>query len=351
MAHRVFIDGEAGTTGLQIRQRMEGRSDVELLSIPEAERRNAAMREDRLNEADIAILCLPDDASREAVAMLAGSNRTRIIDTSTAHRVHPDWVYGFAELEAAQAERIRNARLVASPGCYPTGAIALLRPLRAAGIIADDYPVSVNAVSGYTGGGKQMIAQMEDASREDHLSAPHFLYGLDLAHKHLPEMREHGQLTRDPIFAPSVGRFPQGMLVQVPLVLDEGRSGDDRRQQALEPLAGLGQLGRDARRAGMDLGTDVMRDEPDDSFAIGGRQRLARIGQTFGQPVDPDAPVRVQHHFDHGRVFEQPGDGRAERRAQHSRAALARFRSVVCGGHLRPASSRGATRGPRNGVD
>lgn len=224
---RIFIDGEHGTTGLQIRQRMEGRSDVELLSIPEAERRNAAMREDRLNEADIAILCLPDDASREAVAMLAGSNRTRIIDTSTAHRVHPDWVYGFAELEAAQAERIRNARLVASPGCYPTGAIALLRPLRAAGIIADDYPVSVNAVSGYTGGGKQMIAQMEDASREDHLSAPHFLYGLDLAHKHLPEMREHGQLTRDPIFAPSVGRFPQGMLVQVPLVLDEGRSGDD----------------------------------------------------------------------------------------------------------------------------
>lgn len=224
---RIFIDGEHGTTGLQIRQRMEGRSDVELLSIPEAERRNAAMREDRLNEADIAILCLPDDASREAVAMLAGSNRTRIIDTSTAHRVHPDWVYGFAELEAAQAERIRNARLVANPGCYPTGAIALLRPLRAAGIIADDYPVSVNAVSGYTGGGKQMIAQMEDAGREDHLSAPHFLYGLDLAHKHLPEMREHGQLTRDPIFAPSVGRFPQGMLVQVPLVLDEGRSGDD----------------------------------------------------------------------------------------------------------------------------
>ncbi len=224
---RIFIDGEHGTTGLQIRQRMEGRSDVELLSIPEAERRNASMREDLLNEADIAILCLPDDASREAVAMLAGSNRTRIIDTSTAHRVHPDWVYGFAELEAAQADRIRQARLVANPGCYPTGAIALLRPLRDAGLIADGYPVSVNAVSGYTGGGKQMIAQMEDASREDHLSAPHFLYGLDLDHKHLPEMRVHGRLARDPIFAPSVGRFPQGMLVQVPLVLDEGRTAGD----------------------------------------------------------------------------------------------------------------------------
>ena len=217
---RIFIDGEHGTTGLQIRTRMEGRSDVELLSIPEAERRNAALREDLLNDADIAILCLPDDASRQAVAMLAGNKSTRIIDTSSAHRVDPAWVYGFAEMDPAQGDKIRGARLVANPGCYPTGAIALLRPLRAAGLIADDYPVSVNAVSGYSGGGKQMIAQMEDETREDHLASPHFLYGLDLTHKHLPEMREHGLLARAPIFAPSVGRFAQGMIVQVPLHAD-----------------------------------------------------------------------------------------------------------------------------------
>ena len=222
MKPRIFIDGEHGTTGLQIRARMAERTDVELLSIPEAERRNAAMREDRLNEADIAILCLPDDASREAVAFLAGNASTRIIDTSTAHRVDPAWAYGFAEMDGAQRARIAGAHLVANPGCYPTGAIALLRPLRQAGLVAADHPVSVNAVSGYSGGGKQMIAQMEDAAREDHIAAPHFLYGLDLAHKHLPEMRTFGLLDREPIFAPSVGRFAQGMIVQVPLHLRDG---------------------------------------------------------------------------------------------------------------------------------
>ncbi|MBB3998253.1 N-acetyl-gamma-glutamyl-phosphate reductase [Aureimonas pseudogalii] len=222
MKPRIFIDGEHGTTGLQIRARMAERTDVELLSIPEAERRNAAMREDRLNEADIAILCLPDDASREAVAFLAGNASTRIIDTSTAHRVDPAWAYGFAEMDGAQRARIAGARLVANPGCYPTGAIALLRPLRQGGLVAADHPVTVNAVSGYSGGGKQMIAQMEDATREDHIVAPHFLYGLDLAHKHLPEMRTFGLLDREPIFAPSVGRFAQGMIVQVPLHLRDG---------------------------------------------------------------------------------------------------------------------------------
>lgn len=233
MKPRIFIDGEHGTTGLQIRSRMAGRADVDLLSIPEAERRNAAMREDLLNEADIAILCLPDDASREAVAFLAGNDSTRIIDTSTAHRVDPAWAYGFAEMDEAQGARIAGARLVANPGCYPTGAIALLRPLRMAGLLSEDYPVTVNAVSGYTGGGKQMIAQMEDASREDHIPAPHFLYGLDLAHKHLPEMRTFGLLGADPIFAPSVGKFAQGMIVQVPLHLRDGVSVADL-QGALE---------------------------------------------------------------------------------------------------------------------
>ena len=220
MKPKIFIDGEHGTTGLQIRSRMAGRADVELLSIPEAERRNAAMREDLLNSADIAILCLPDDASKQAVTMLAGNNGVRIIDTSTAYRVAPDWAYGFAEMDKEQAQKIRDARLVANPGCYPTGAIGLIRPLRQAGILPEDYPVSVNAVSGYTGGGKQMIAQMEDPANPDPISSPHFLYAMPLKHKHVPEMRAHGLLARSPIFSPSVGRFPQGMIVQVPLFLD-----------------------------------------------------------------------------------------------------------------------------------
>jgi N-acetyl-gamma-glutamyl-phosphate reductase len=221
MKPKIFIDGEHGTTGLQIRQRLAERRDLDVLSIPEAERRNRAAREDFLKSADIAILCLPDDAAKESVAILEGQNSTRIIDTSTAHRVHPDWAYGFAELDASQAQRIASARLVANPGCYPTGAIGLIRPLIAAGILPPDYPVTVNAVSGYTGGGKQMIAQMEDPSNPDHIAAPHFLYGLPLQHKHVAEMQLHGLLDRRPIFSPSVGRFAQGMLVQVPLHLDD----------------------------------------------------------------------------------------------------------------------------------
>ncbi|UVC10759.1 N-acetyl-gamma-glutamyl-phosphate reductase [Rhizobium sp. TH2] len=220
MKPKIFIDGEHGTTGLQIRTRMAGRADVELLSIPEAERRNAAMREDFLNSADIAILCLPDDASKEAVAMTAANNNVRIIDTSTAYRVHPDWAYGFAEMDKVQGEKIRAARYVANPGCYPTGAIGLVRPLRMAGILPESYMITVNAVSGYTGGGKQMIAQIEDATNPEHIDAPHFLYGLSLKHKHVPEMKIHGMLERSPIFSPSVGKFPQGMIVQVPLFID-----------------------------------------------------------------------------------------------------------------------------------
>ncbi|MGZ9720175.1 N-acetyl-gamma-glutamyl-phosphate reductase [Rhizobium miluonense] len=221
MAPKIFIDGEHGTTGLQIRTRMADRRDVELLSIPEAERRNAAIREDMLNSADIAILCLPDDASKEAVKMVAANNNVRVIDTSTAFRIHPDWAYGFAEMDKDQGNRIKTSRFVANPGCYPTGAIGLIRPLRAAGILPAGYPVTVNAVSGYTGGGKQMIAQMENPDHPDAISAPHFLYGLTLTHKHVPEMTTHGLLDRAPIFSPSVGRFPQGMIVQVPLHLGD----------------------------------------------------------------------------------------------------------------------------------
>ena len=220
MKPKIFIDGEHGTTGLQIRQRLAGRQDVEVLSIPEAERRNAALREELLGSADVAILCLPDDAAREAVSMLEGNSSTRVIDTSTAHRTDAAWAYGFAELDAAQRQRIADARRVSNPGCYPTGAIGLIRPLRQAGLVPADYPISVNAVSGYTGGGKQLIAQMENDAAPDHIAAPHFLYGLTLNHKHVPEMKQHGMLDRAPIFAPSVGRFAQGMIVQVPLHLD-----------------------------------------------------------------------------------------------------------------------------------
>ncbi|SOC85881.1 N-acetyl-gamma-glutamyl-phosphate reductase [Ensifer adhaerens] len=225
MAPKIFIDGEHGTTGLQIRQRLAERRDLEMLSIPEAERRNAAMREDMLNSADIAILCLPDDASIEAARMTEGNNNVRLLDASTAFRVDPDWAYGFAEMDKAQADKIKTARRVSNPGCYPTGAIGLIRPLRAAGIIPDGYPVSVNAVSGYTGGGKTMIAQMEDASREDHIASPNFVYGLTLKHKHVPEMKVHGLLDRPPLFSPSVGRFAQGMIVQVPLFLEDLNGG------------------------------------------------------------------------------------------------------------------------------
>jgi N-acetyl-gamma-glutamyl-phosphate reductase len=219
MKPKIFIDGEHGTTGLQIRQRLAKRADLDILSIPEAERRNNDMRAERLQEADIAILCLPDDGARQSMELLDGNNSTRVIDTSTANRVNPEWAYGFAEMTAGQSEKIAKARLVANPGCYPTGAIALIRPLVEAGILPADYPVTVNAVSGYTGGGKAMIAQMEDPDNEDHITAPHFLYGLTLTHKHVPEMQLHGLLARAPLFSPSVGRFAQGMIVQAPLHL------------------------------------------------------------------------------------------------------------------------------------
>ena len=221
MKPKIFIDGEHGTTGLQIRQRLADRGDLDMLSIPEAERRNPALRQEMLQTADIAILCLPDDAARESVSMLDGNNSTRVIDTSTANRVNPDWAYGFAEMDAGQKAKIAAARFVANPGCYPTGAIGLIRPLRQAGLLPGDYPVTVNAVSGYTGGGKQMIAQMENADAADHIAAPHFLYGLTLGHKHVPELQMHGLLDRRPLFSPSVGRFAQGMIVQVPLYLGD----------------------------------------------------------------------------------------------------------------------------------
>ena len=216
MTAKVFIDGEHGTTGLQIRTRLTGRDDLEIISIPTDRRKDPAARAEYLNAADVAILCLPDDAAKEAVS-LAASSGTRFIDASTAHRTADGWVFGFAELTCGQAKAIATAQMVSNPGCYSTGAIALLRPLTEAGILSPDYPVTINAVSGYTGGGKAMIAQMEDASREDAITANHFAYSLTLAHKHVPEIMKHGGIQRRPIFTPSVGRFAQGMLVNIPL--------------------------------------------------------------------------------------------------------------------------------------
>lgn len=218
MVATVFIDGEAGTTGLQIRARLEGRRDVELIHLPDARRKDPAARADALNAADAVVLCLPDEASREAVSLIENPE-TRVVDASTAHRVADGWTYGFPELAPGQREAVAASKRIANPGCWPTGFLALVRPLVDAGLIPADRQLTVHGVSGYSGGGKGMIAEFEG---EGAASAPPFrLYGLQLGHKHIPEMQAYARLARRPVFSPSVGRFRQGMLVEVPLSLED----------------------------------------------------------------------------------------------------------------------------------
>ena len=217
MNSEIFIDGEAGTTGLLIRQLLTERSDLSFISLDDTERKDETARKNALNSCKLAVLCLPDEAAREAITLIENPN-VKVIDTSTAHRVSPEWVYGFPEMTSGQVELIKKAKRVANPGCYPTGAISLIRPLIENSIIPRSYPITINAVSGYSGGGRSLIERFEAAIND---APPIYFYGTTLSHKHLPEMQKYIGLDNPPIFVPSVARYKQGMIVQVPIYLSK----------------------------------------------------------------------------------------------------------------------------------
>lgn len=242
MSYRVFIDGEAGTTGLEIREKLIGRKDIALVSIDPSQRKDLGAKTALLASVDVAVLCLPDDAARQTAKVVEslGANGPRLLDASTAHRIAPGWVYGFSELCEGQGVAIAKARRVANPGCYATGAIALLRPAVDAGLIPADYALAINAVSGYSGGGRQMIE-----SYETHQAPLFEMYGLGLEHKHIPEIVHWSNLAARPVFVPSVGNFRQGMLVSIPLHLDAlpdrpaGRDFEEAYQRRYSGLANV----------------------------------------------------------------------------------------------------------------
>lgn len=215
MTTHVFIDGGAGTTGIEIADRLAGRPELAFITLADDQRKNPEARRTALNDADVVILCLPDDAAREAVSLIA-NGRTKVIDASTAHRVADGWTYGFPELEPGHREKLAAARFVANPGCWPTGFLALVRPLVLAGLLPADWPVTLSGASGYSGGGKGMIADYEGADGAPSAFRP---YGLTLAHKHIPEMHRYSGLALAPLFAPAVANVYRGMLVEVPLHL------------------------------------------------------------------------------------------------------------------------------------
>ncbi|MFC3440930.1 N-acetyl-gamma-glutamyl-phosphate reductase [Sphingobium rhizovicinum] len=215
MSTKIFIDGGHGTTGIEIADRLADRPELSLITVPEEKRRDADARRDALNAADIVILCLPDDAAREAVSLI-DNDHTRVIDASTAHRVADGWTYGFPELEPGHRDVLANSRFVANPGCWPTGFLALVRPLVLTGLLPADWPVTVSGASGYSGGGKAMIADYEGAAGAPSAFLP---YGLTLAHKHVPEMTRYSGLAHPPLFAPAVANAYRGMIVEVPLQL------------------------------------------------------------------------------------------------------------------------------------
>jgi N-acetyl-gamma-glutamyl-phosphate reductase len=215
---KIFIDGEAGTTGLKILDRLQGRKEFDLLHLEDERRKEISARAKMLNAADICILCLPEGASRDAVNLIQ-NDATRVIDASIAFRTDSDWDYGFPEYKRDQSEIITKSRRVSNPGCYACASISMIYPLVSAGILPSNFPVSINAVSGYSGGGKNLIAAFEDQNSNDRIDSAFYLYGLGLSHKHTPEIQKWSGLDNAPLFVPSVGRFAQGMLVSVPLQL------------------------------------------------------------------------------------------------------------------------------------